>query len=122
MAVSKAKRTPRNEEKPILKDCYNHKRINCRLRDSIMDSADFLTKVTSAVKDFYRNDSELITLQTERPIAHRVALYLEPLFKEKNVDCEYKLEAHFDGWSGNRRRTVAGIAGGRTELLMLGRV
>jgi hypothetical protein len=41
------------------------------------------------VKKFYDNDSELISLGTERPISHRVAVYLEPLFKERHVDCEY---------------------------------
>jgi len=54
-----------------------------------MNSADFLRKISIAVKEFYENDSVLTTLNTERPIVHRIALYLEPLFKESNIDCDY---------------------------------
>ncbi len=55
----------------------------------IMNSADFLGKIGSAVREFYDHDSILTMLNTERPIAHRVAFYLDPLFEDWDVDCEY---------------------------------
>ncbi len=54
-----------------------------------MDSEDLLARIRLAVREFYANDSKLIELRTERPITHRVALYLELLFKGKDVDCNY---------------------------------
>ncbi|WXG39830.1 MAG: hypothetical protein WED07_03225 [Candidatus Freyarchaeum deiterrae] len=55
-----------------------------------MDKETFLIKIKSAVNTFYKKDFKLIELKVgERTLGHRVALYLEPLFEDYNVDCEY---------------------------------
>lgn len=55
-----------------------------------MNKEEFLAKIELAVRVFYKCDNILIELGvSERVIEHRIALYLEPLFKEWNVDCEY---------------------------------
>ena len=58
--------------------------------NSRMKPGEFLTNMEIAIAETYRNDRDLIGLRVnERALAHRFALYMEPLFKGWNIDCEY---------------------------------
>lgn len=51
---------------------------------------DLKNKVTYAVNQFLAEVPNLLKLDVhEQSISHRIAVYLEPLFKGWNVDCEY---------------------------------
>ena len=55
-----------------------------------MEKEELLKKINTALDIFYQNDNKLLELDTqERAIAHRLAVYLELLFKEYDIDCEY---------------------------------
>ncbi len=55
-----------------------------------MDFNILAEKVNFAVNEFYSRDSKLLELNSsEWSIAHRIACYLEQLFEEWNIDCEY---------------------------------
>lgn len=48
------------------------------------------TRVKEALQTLYKNDLFLITNATnEKTITHKLAEYIQPLFPEWNVDCEY---------------------------------
>ncbi len=54
------------------------------------------SKVRTAVNLFIENDSRLLELNVYEPAtSHRIAVYLEYLFREYHVDCEY--DKHGDG-------------------------
>lgn len=61
-----------------------------------MHSQDILkNRIQSAVNLFLFNDYDLLDLKAhEQAISHRIAVYLEPLFKGYNVDCEYNKHLH----------------------------
>jgi hypothetical protein len=55
-----------------------------------MDFNELERRVQFAIDKFYARDSKLLELGgSERPIAHRIAVYMETLFEDWNVDCEY---------------------------------
>jgi hypothetical protein len=57
---------------------------------SSLDKSQLLAKVHSAITSVYRHDHDLLDLDVnERAIAHRLAVYLEPIFAGWNIDCEY---------------------------------
>lgn len=55
-----------------------------------MKKREVLKKINNALDIFYQNDKNLLKIDVqERAIAHRLAAYLESLFEEYDVDCEY---------------------------------
>lgn len=52
-------------------------------------------KIKESIEELYKNDYELFSYQTndplicERTLTFRLGLYLQKLFKDYNVDCEY---------------------------------
>lgn len=51
---------------------------------------DLYSKVELAINKFYSRDSMLLDINgSEWSIAHRIAVYLETIFEDWNVDCEY---------------------------------
>lgn len=55
-----------------------------------MDFQILSRKLTDALKKVLNNDSYLLANDINEPtISHRLAVYLEPLFPDFNVDCEY---------------------------------
>ena len=55
-----------------------------------MNRQNFLSNVDLAVRNVYKYDRDLLELQAnERALAHRLAVYIEPLFKGHSIDCEY---------------------------------
>jgi hypothetical protein len=55
-----------------------------------LNRQDFLHDIDGAVRNVYRHDHDLLDLQAnERALAHRLAFYLELVFKGYNIDCEY---------------------------------
>ena len=49
-----------------------------------------MEKVIDALKNFFENDSQLLTLKAnERSISHKLAEHLQQEFIDFNVDCEY---------------------------------
>ena len=55
-----------------------------------MEKAEIIGKVNLALDLFYEKDAHLIEINVhERSIAHKFAEYLQLLFPEYNVDCEY---------------------------------
>jgi hypothetical protein len=68
-------------------------------------------KVKTAVRLFIENDGELLSLSGgihEQTISHRIAVYLECLFRRFHVDCEYNKH----GVTGDNKKVVENI----TEL------
>lgn len=52
-------------------------------------------KVKEALNQFLHNDFELLQINAnERTLTHRVALYLQNLFPNFHVDCEYNRDDH----------------------------
>lgn len=64
-------------------------------RDIIKNTEDELLKllkrgIEKAIRTFYKNDSYLIDNKLhEMAITHRIAIYLDNIFSEYNVDCEW---------------------------------
>lgn len=55
-----------------------------------MEKAEIIGKVNLALDLFYEKDAHLIDINVhERSIAHKFAEYLQLLFPDYNVDCEY---------------------------------
>ena len=55
-----------------------------------MEKRDIIKKINLALDLFYEKDAHLIEINVhERSIAHKFAEYLQLLFPEYNVDCEY---------------------------------
>jgi hypothetical protein len=51
---------------------------------------DIKSRVDRAIQELYRQDHFLLEKYvSERSITHRLAMYLQPLFPEYHVDCEY---------------------------------
>ncbi len=52
-------------------------------------------KVLQALSRFLEQDFELLEIDAnERTLTHRVAIYLQELFPDMNVDCEYHRDGH----------------------------
>jgi hypothetical protein len=52
-------------------------------------------KVFQALSRFLEQDFELLEIDAnERTLTHRVAIYLQDLFPDMNVDCEYNRDDH----------------------------
>lgn len=64
-----------------------------------MDFKDIQQKLEVAIATLRFNDPELVDFDEldlpERPISHRLGYYLQSLFSEYHVDCEYN--KHFEG-------------------------
>lgn len=55
-----------------------------------MDKPEIEERIYSAIDKLFEVDGELLKIDAnERTITHRLAIYLEELFPEWNVDCEY---------------------------------
>lgn len=60
------------------------------------------TLVNSAIAEFYIRDQELVSRDLcERCMVHRLAVYLEKIFKGYNVDCEFN-KSFYGNMVGNK--------------------
>lgn len=69
-------------------------------------------KVKSSIHMFLANDNELLSLAGgvhEQTISHRIAVYLEPLFKDYHVDCEYNKH----GDRGENKKIIENVTNSR---------
>jgi hypothetical protein len=61
-----------------------------------MEKAEIIGKVNLALDLFYEKDAHLIDINVhERSIAHKFAEYLQLLFPDHNVDCEYDKHGNY---------------------------
>jgi hypothetical protein len=68
-----------------------------------MNKIDIIEKLTIAIEMFFSNDAWLLEKDlSERSITHKLAEYLQPLFLNYNVDCEYN--GNVERGEGGRKR------------------
>lgn len=68
-----------------------------------MDKIDIIEKLEIAIEMFFSNDAWLLEKDlSERSITHKLAEYLQPLFLNYNVDCEYN--GNVERGEGGRKR------------------
>src|SRR5690606_16499713 len=70
-----------------------------------MNNPDIIEKIDIAIEMLYSNDDWLLIKNlSERSITHKLAEYMQPLFSDYNVDCEYN--GNIDSGSGHKRISV----------------